>query len=32
MAYRLLEFLEQILTDTYLINLIQFEKTGSIGK
>ena len=26
------EFQEQFMLDTFLINLTQFEKTGSLGK
>ena len=32
MALKLFEFLEHIMIDTFLIKLIQFEKTGSIGR
>ena len=32
MALELFEFLEQIMIDTILIKITQFEKTGSIGK
>ena len=32
MAFKLFEFVEQFMTDTFLCKLTQFEKTGSIGK
>ena len=32
MALNFFEFVEQIMMDTYMLKLIQFEKTGSICK
>ena len=32
MNFKHSEFHEKFMIDTFLINLIQFEKTGSIGK
>ena len=32
MALKLFEFVEQVMTDTFLLKLTQFEKTGSRGK
>ena len=32
MPFKLFEFLEQIMTDTLLIQLTQFEENGSIRK
>ena len=32
MALKLVEFLEQLMMDTFLLKLTQFEKTGSISK
>ena len=31
MALKLFEFVEQFMMDTFLLQLTQFEKTGSIG-
>ena len=31
MALKLFEFVEQFIMDNFLLKLIQFEKTGSIG-
>ena len=30
MTFKLFEFLEQLMKDTFLIKLTQFEKTGSV--
>ena len=32
MAVKLFEAVEQLMMDTFLLKLTQFEKTGSIGK
>ena len=32
MTLKLFEFVEQVMMDTLLLKLTQFEKTGSIGK
>ena len=32
MALKLLEFVEQVMMDTFLLKLTQIEKTGSKGK
>ena len=32
MALKLFEFVKQFMMDTFLLNLTQFEQTGSLGK
>ena len=32
MALKLFEFVEQLMMDTFLLKLTQFEKNGLIGK
>ena len=32
MILKLIEFLEQFMMETFLINLTKFDETGSIGK
>ena len=32
MSFKLFEFVEQFILDTFMLKLTQFEKIGSIGK
>ena len=31
MALKIFEFVEQLMMDTFILKLTQFEKTGSLG-